>query len=245
MSKLLSLYSILYILTPPTLDYQPTFCILYSDSNLRQNHNATMSHKSQRKQRKKQQKQMLQLLQSQSSQPWPRPPPPPPQRQEPEAPPWRRSPSFLKTLETIEEGRQTDFSPRISHQEPQRDYPSPFLTFKLTFAIVSMLLFLGVAIGHAIKPLAPNDAGPILLALQVFVVEMVKFVICLPFHLLLLVYRIVTGAWSFPEYTVMVSLMTLLISYSGTRYILREEYVLLSLSLFCCLSAMLLLGTVC
>ncbi|KAL6904799.1 hypothetical protein GGI43DRAFT_290281 [Trichoderma evansii] len=195
-----------------------------------------MSRKSERRKRQKQQRQLLQS--SQSSQP--SPPPPQDQQQEPLTPSWRRSPSFLKTLETIEEGRQADFRQPIFCQEPQGEYSS--YAFKVTFFIVSVLLFQGVAIGHAIKWLAPKAIGPIRLALKVFVVEMVNLVLELPFNLVHLLQHIMTEGWSFLDYTVTIMLTTLIISYLGTRYILRQEYVLLSLSLFYCLSAMPLLA---
>lgn len=78
------------------------------------------------------------------------------------------------------------------------------------------------------------------LALQVFVAEMANLVMRLPLELMMLLHRLLTGRWSFLDYLVMIVLMSLLIGYFGTRYLLRQEYVLPPPFLFYGLSALLL-----
>ncbi|GFP56770.1 hypothetical protein TASIC1_0007026200 [Trichoderma asperellum] len=177
-----------------------------------------MSRKTDRKQRQKQQKQL-----SQSS----RPPQPPQeqQQQEPQTPPWRRSPSFNKTLETIDEGQQTDFRPAILPQEPQEEHSSS----KALNTIMTTLLLefmIGFTLALATYWLMPEAARAMYLALQVFVAEMANLVMRLPLELMLLLHRLLTGRWSFLEYAPMMVPMSLLVGYFGTRYLLRQECVL-------------------
>ncbi|PTB40729.1 uncharacterized protein TrAFT101_005895 [Trichoderma asperellum] len=177
-----------------------------------------MSRRTDRKQRQKQQKQL-----SQSSQPS-QPPPQEQQQQqqEPQTPPWRRSPNFTKTLETIDEGHQTEFRPAILPQEPQEEHPSS-RALRTTKTILLLEFIIGCTFAWATHWLMPEAARAMYLALQVFVAEMANLVMRLPLELMMLLHRLLTGRWSFLDYLVMIVLMSLLIGYFGTRYLLRQE----------------------
>lgn len=176
-----------------------------------------MSRKTARKHRQKQQKQASQS--SESSQPQPQEQQ---QQQEPQASSWRRSPSFIKTLETIDEGTQTNFRPPEPPQEPQEEEEDS-RALKTAAILLLLVVYVGLVIGYALKWLAPQVIGAMHLALRVFVAEEVRLVIGLPFEVVLVLLHILTGKWGFLECTIVLVLVSLLTGYFGTRYLLRQE----------------------
>ncbi|KAL7924096.1 hypothetical protein ACQKWADRAFT_311428 [Trichoderma austrokoningii] len=192
------------------------------------NNNVTISHKSERKARQKEQKLQLQAHQPQQRvNRRHREPRDQPERQN------RRDSQPTpapKTPETFDRGTQTDvvIQPMLVRKEPRREHNTPAaiippqapLRRRIFMVLFGAAFFVGLTIGQVFRWLAPKAAEPIYLAIEVFVVSMVNFIIILAIFLL----RLVSGNWGQLDYDAMM-FMTVEVLFLMLTTVLISGYI--------------------
>jgi hypothetical protein len=141
-----------------------------------------------------------------------------PQQREKQQQQQQQSPGSTKRLETINESVVAVFE--VPFYPPPARSPRTFEVI----VIVTILLFLIGALAWA----APETSPTVWKALKAFMVEAVCFTVSLPFVLAGMVYRIVSGQWTFFDGVIVLWGWLVVIVYYGTRYLLKQEYVFLS-----------------